>query len=107
MSEHYFSKEPGSTGEEREITAQLGKQMFRFWVDAGVFSKRGVDFGTRLLIETATLPEQGEILDLGCGYGPVGGCLCNVFSQMQGNHGRCQPQSTPIGAEKCGIKRCE
>lgn len=70
--EHYFTSRPENAGEEREITAHLKGFEFRFWTDAGVFSKQGVDFGTRLLIETVQLPEAGEILDLGCGYGPVG-----------------------------------
>lgn len=70
--EHYFTSLPEKSGEERQITARLKGFEFRFWTDAGVFSKQGIDFGTRLLIETVQLPETGEILDLGCGYGPVG-----------------------------------
>ena len=39
----------------------------------GVFSKREVDFGSRLLIESFQMPEEiGDILDVGCGYGPIG-----------------------------------
>lgn len=70
--EHYFTSQSDAAGEERLITARLRGSEFRFWTDAGVFSKQGIDFGTRLLIETVQLPESGEILDLGCGYGPVG-----------------------------------
>ena len=70
--EHYFTSRPETSGDERLITARLRGYEFRFWTDAGVFSRRGIDFGTRLLIETVRLPETGEILDLGCGYGPVG-----------------------------------
>ncbi|MFD1428232.1 16S rRNA (guanine1207-N2)-methyltransferase [Kroppenstedtia sanguinis] len=79
MTDHYFSKEPGVARDEREITALLRGKTFRFLVDAGVFSKKGVDYGSRLLIDTAELPEEGEILDLGCGYGPVG-IACSVFA---------------------------
>jgi 16S rRNA (guanine1207-N2)-methyltransferase len=70
--EHYFTSRPETSGDERLITARLRGDELRFWTDAGVFSRRGIDFGTRLLIETVRLPETGEILDLGCGYGPVG-----------------------------------
>jgi 16S rRNA (guanine1207-N2)-methyltransferase len=70
--EHYFTSRPETAGEERQITARLKGLEFRFWTDAGVFSRQGIDFGTRLLIETVQPPEAGEILDLGCGYGPVG-----------------------------------
>jgi 16S rRNA G1207 methylase RsmC len=38
----------------------------------GVFSKKRIDLGTRLLIESMVLPKQGLVLDIGCGYGAVG-----------------------------------
>ncbi len=51
-----------------------------FTTDNGVFSKNEVDFGSRLLIDTFTLPAvDGDILDLGCGYGPVGIALAKDF----------------------------
>ena len=38
-----------------------------------VFSKNEVDFGSRELIEAFEEPAvSGDILDLGCGYGPIG-----------------------------------
>lgn len=44
---------------------------FSFHTDNGVFSKSGLDFGTRSLIEA--LPQiKGRVLDFGCGYGPIG-----------------------------------
>ena len=39
---------------------------------SSVFSKRRVDPGTRLLIESMVLPKTGCVLDIGCGYGAVG-----------------------------------
>jgi 16S rRNA G1207 methylase RsmC len=33
---------------------------------------RRIDLGTRLLIESMVLPEEGSVLDVGCGYGAVG-----------------------------------
>lgn len=44
----------------------------RFHTDAGVFSPGGIDRGTELLIETMELPAEGDVLDWGCGYGPIG-----------------------------------
>lgn len=53
-------------------TTLLGRQM-QFQTDAGVFSKGIVDFGSRLLIEQFQLPSiEGPVLDIGCGYGPIG-----------------------------------
>ena len=43
------------------------------FLDNGVFSKSKLDFGTRLLLETIPLDNiSGDILDVGCGYGPIG-----------------------------------
>lgn len=41
--------------------------------DRGVFSKNKLDFGTRVLLENLPLNEfEGRVLDVGCGYGPIG-----------------------------------
>ena len=46
----------------------LGKK-FVFFTDNGVFSKDGLDFGSRLLLESIPLDEVGgKVLDMGCGY---------------------------------------
>jgi len=71
MSEHYYTKNPTSDHNERDITASIFGMDFIFTTDAGVFSRDGVDPGTRTLIEA--LPEiEGRALDLGCGWGAAG-----------------------------------
>lgn len=58
----------------------LGKK-FIFYTDNGVFSKDGLDFGSRLLLETIPLEEVGgKVLDMGCGYGVFGIILNKVTS---------------------------
>ena len=58
----------------------LGKK-FTFFTDNGVFSKDGLDFGSRLLLETIPLEEVGgKVLDMGCGYGVFGIILNNIVS---------------------------
>lgn len=53
---------------------------FVFLTDNGVFSKEGLDFGSRLLLETIPLVEVGaKVLDMGCGYG-VFGIVLNKFT---------------------------
>ena len=48
--------------------------------DHGVFSKNEVDFGSRLLIEAFQMPDvKGNVLDVGCGYGPIGLSLAKEF----------------------------
>lgn len=71
MNDHYYSHTPVSAHHERLIeTKLLGREM-RFNTDSGVFSRDDVDPGSRLLIESAG-PLSGRVLDLGCGWGPVG-----------------------------------
>ena len=58
----------------------LGKK-FVFFTDNGVFSKDGLDFGSRLLLESIPLEEVGgKVLDMGCGYGVLGIVLNKVIS---------------------------
>lgn len=73
MSEHYFSKNPQSKSMPSAWNYTLRGKEYSFISDVGVFSKNEVDFGTRLLIEQFEVPDiSGDILDLGCGYGPIG-----------------------------------
>ncbi len=80
VSEHYYSAAPTSERNPQTWTFTLRGHEFRFTTDSGVFSKRGVDFGTQLLIETFEEPEvAGDLLDVGCGYGPIGLALARSF----------------------------
>ncbi|MGG3019214.1 class I SAM-dependent methyltransferase [Geobacillus stearothermophilus] len=80
MSEHYYSAAPTSERNPQTWTFTLRGHEFRFTTDSGVFSKRGVDFGTQLLIEAFEEPEvAGDLLDVGCGYGPIGLALAKSF----------------------------
>ncbi|MEL3962883.1 class I SAM-dependent methyltransferase [Lysinibacillus endophyticus] len=73
MSEHYYSKKPQTESKPRQWKFTLREYSFLFETDTGVFSKSEVDFGSRVLIETFELPDlNGAILDVGCGYGPIG-----------------------------------
>lgn len=70
--EHYFSESPSSRVRLGVIHVCLRGLFLRFLSASGVFSHRRVDLGTRLLVECMVLPEEGSVLDLGCGYGVVG-----------------------------------
>lgn len=81
MSNHYYTKNPETESKEASWTFPLRGREFRFISDSGVFSKKTVDFGSRLLIETFRLNEEvaGDILDVGCGYGPMGLALAYAY----------------------------
>lgn len=68
----YFTNEKLPSEIRRTNCFVLGKK-FVFLTDNGVFSKDGLDFGSRLLLESIPLDEVGaKVLDMGCGYGVFG-----------------------------------
>ena len=70
---YYYSKNPDVKHEEKNFDFRLLGVDFKFVTDNGVFSKNTIDFGSRVLIEAAGSLELGDkILDVGCGYGPIG-----------------------------------
>ena len=74
MTEHYYAKNPGAEHDERRVIFEVLGLKFTCTTDSGVFSREGLDMGTRILLEA--LPEvSGRVLDLGCGWGPVGVAL--------------------------------
>ncbi|MCG7335346.1 class I SAM-dependent methyltransferase [Sporosarcina sp. ACRSM] len=82
MSEHYYAKDPKVKSDPKEWNDELRGVKLRFKTDAGVFSKGEVDFGSRLLAEAFVLPElAGAILDVGCGYGPIGLSIAGSFPE--------------------------
>lgn len=71
MSEMYFTKDPSSASRPAECAFDYRGHALVFTTDAGVFSRGELDAGTHLLLDN--LPAlSGDILDLGCGWGPVG-----------------------------------
>jgi len=69
---HYFTN-TDLEHNKKEINAIFKETKFTFFTDNGVFSKSGLDFGTRTLLENINFEElKGDILDFGCGYGPIG-----------------------------------
>lgn len=71
-SNHYFEEHPKSKLKLGIIHTNFRGIPFEFLTASGVFSKKRVDLGTRVLIESMILPESGYVLDIGCGYGAVG-----------------------------------
>ncbi len=69
---HYFTNDYVKS-EEKIIKTKIGNDTYSFYVDNGVFSKRALDYGTRTLLENLDIERiQGDVLDFGCGYGPIG-----------------------------------
>jgi len=67
---HYFTNEDLPSEIKRKVF-HIGDKDYLFNTDNGVFSKEHLDYGTELLIKTIPLV-KGKVLDIGCGYGPIG-----------------------------------
>lgn len=84
--EHYYSENPESESNEREINYELNDKKFRFVTDNGVFSKGHVDFATDFMLKTILTDNlSGSVLDMGCGYGVIGisiSKLCGEVSRV-------------------------
>lgn len=81
MSEQYFTGQPSAAHDETTFTTTLRGMEFTFTTDAGVFSRDRVDFGSLLLIETMQVKESDTVLDMGCGYGPIGATAARLARQ--------------------------
>lgn len=69
---HYFTND-NLRHNEKIISVKIKNEDFNFTTDNGVFSKKGLDFGTRTLLETIEYEKiKGKVLDFGCGYGSIG-----------------------------------
>jgi len=77
MTQHYYTENPQSAHDVRLHQASVAGLTMKFYTDSGVFSKTGLDDGTRLLIETAPALE-GRVLDMGCGWGALGLTLAKL-----------------------------
>ena len=70
---YYFDKNTNVESKENTTRAEIGGKLYTFKTDNNVFSKKGLDFGTRALLESIDINNiNGDVLDFGCGYGPIG-----------------------------------
>jgi len=79
---HYFAAQPSAAHRPGLVRVVLPDVYLELATDSGVFSPGRLDPGTRLLLEEAPAPPPaGDILDLGCGYGPV---ACTLAARAPG-----------------------
>lgn len=68
----YFENNKNLKSDINKINAKVKDTSFVFYTDNGVFNKKGLDYGTRLLLENIDLKNKNSFLDVGCGCGPIG-----------------------------------
>ena len=79
MSKMYYAENPDAAHDIHELTVDLLGEKMTFLTDAGVFSKKMVDFGSQLLLKCLEVNQGETVLDVGCGYGPLGLSLAKAY----------------------------
>ena len=75
----YYAENPDAAHDIHELRVDLLGEKMTFLTDAGVFSKKMVDFGSQLLLKCLEVNQGETVLDVGCGYGPLGLSLAKVY----------------------------
>lgn len=78
---HYFSTQPAASRHRRTVEFQVHGRRYTLATAGGVFSADRLDPGTAVLLRKAPPPgpeTTGDLLDLGCGYGPIACVLATV-----------------------------
>lgn len=85
MAHQYFEDNEALEHELQDVQLNLATANLTLTTDSGVFSRQRVDYGTLVLLK-AVLPiikarasQAISILDVGCGYGPIGLSLAKLF----------------------------
>lgn len=67
----YFENNKNLKSDINKINVKVNDTDFVFYTDNGVFNKKGLDYGTKLLLENIDITGK-TFLDVGCGCGPIG-----------------------------------
>ena len=79
----YFEENNNLKSNKKLITIKFKEKYYKIYTDSGVFSKDKLDYGTKLLLENITEKKlEGNILDLGCGYGIIGIILASTYPDV-------------------------
>ncbi|MDQ0676510.1 16S rRNA (guanine1207-N2)-methyltransferase [Pseudarthrobacter siccitolerans] len=71
-SAHYFSSSPAGPFTRKPLTVELAGETRRLQTSSGIFSPDGIDKGTAVLLAEVPAPSPtGNLLDIGCGWGPI------------------------------------
>lgn len=103
--EHYFIEKQHSENDFFEFSWKFDDIDFVFESCDDVFSKNQIDYGTYVLLKTIQKKVQiaGNVLDIGCGYGPIGIVLAKLFPNA--NFVLSDVNKTAVELSSINIKR--
>lgn len=108
---HYFSSQPALTDAQLARSSPLRVfargHFLQFLTAEGVFSRRGLDEGSRLLIETISLPDGAVCCDLGCGWGAVGAYIAREFPTARLFAGDINARAVALTRHNWGLNQIE
>ena len=80
---HYFVSDPSLPEKRRRIGVELRGRPVDVVTAAGVFSPGDLDKGTAALLRTVPDPQGTDLLDIGCGWGPITIALAQVAPEAR------------------------
>lgn len=103
----YFNPDPQLAHQSRSFELEFQGESFRFSTDSGTFSRSRLDFGTELMLTAALgdpdFPRRGKVLDLACGWGPVGCVLLRFFPELSLSMSDVNPRALAAARENLKI----
>lgn len=110
MNNHYFTDNRDLPTSPREFTFRFSSHTLKLTSDNGVFSKNGVDYGSKVLLETLRENDcclGDTLLDVGCGCGVIGICLKKAYPHKQVTMLDINPRAAELSVFNARNNQCE
>lgn len=105
---HYFTDNRELDKNRREHTFRFLDCLYIFTTDNGVFSKTGVDYGSYVLLKVIAEQDlKGSVLDMGCGYGPLGIITKSIYPNCQLTMVDVNPRAVELSKINCTQNKVE
>ena len=99
---HYYTDNSGLASKRKSFDYYFDNEKFSFTTDNGVFSKERVDYGSYLLIKSTYKRKLGsKVLDLGCGYGPIGIIIKRFNEDIELDMADVNPRACELAEINC------